>query len=159
MNNRIDGTHVSSRRVLMEKSVRAWIEGWRKLRSCVYETQHKFYPTGSCDLDVSLLISISHTPSLSHLYQTLLHSLHYSLFVNLCEAKALHLWRESDHPVERWSQMSWLDGSRWTDGRCRVGGIQLIKQRGRTNMIAYWKQGQLETVQQLLVSWCVVFDY
>lgn len=65
----------------------------------VCETWDKFYPTGWYDLDASLPISISLTLSFSHFC----HSPHYSHFVNLCEVKPLHLWREEDHPVERWS--------------------------------------------------------
>lgn len=51
----------SPRRVLMEKSVEACIEAWRKLGMGVYETEDKFHPTGRCDLDVILSISISLT--------------------------------------------------------------------------------------------------
>lgn len=72
----------------------------------VYETEDKFYPTGWCDLDVSLPISTFLTLSFSHAYQPGLHYLHYSSFVNLCEVEAFHFGREADHPVERESQMS-----------------------------------------------------
>lgn len=49
----------------MEKSVRPWIDGWRKLRRPVYETAYTVFPTGWRDLVLSPLISfsLSHSPT------------------------------------------------------------------------------------------------
>ena len=75
----------------------------KKRGSGVYEMEHKFYPTGWCDLDVSLLISISLTLSLSHthLCKPLLHSLHYIPSLLICVKLKLFISGEREIILRR----------------------------------------------------------